>query len=210
MKSKPMEPHIGEWDAVLVPSWRSVVPLPTDFENVQFPLPAFTDQTAFVSLFPSLQINVTWDCVWWMHLVPTGKQSTKIQMGFCFPRETVKLDVFPDTLERYLHRWHVAVEEDNAISLNQQRGVRSVFRVPGRFGQLEFGTHNFNNWLLSKVIDDQENAWDPGRRIFLPSNKLWSNDDKQMMMLAEESSKFQPTSGEGSRPVTDIKRFTPS
>ena len=47
----------------------------------------------------------------------------------------------------------MAVSEDNAISLNQQRGVRSMFRRPGRFCELEFGTHNFQNWLLHKMLD---------------------------------------------------------
>merc|ERR1712115_469357 len=33
MKARPADPHIGDWDAVEVPSQRSVVPLPTDFEG---------------------------------------------------------------------------------------------------------------------------------------------------------------------------------
>ena len=80
-----MEPHVGNWDAVRVPSKRSIVPLPSDFKDVAHPLPPFTDSTAFVNLFPSLQINVTWDCLWWMRLIPEGVNRTKILMG----RETV-------------------------------------------------------------------------------------------------------------------------
>lgn len=64
MKSEPCPPHQGAWDAVLVPSARSIVPLPTDFEGATHPLPTFTDSTAFVNVFPSLQINCTWDCMW--------------------------------------------------------------------------------------------------------------------------------------------------
>eukprot|EP00406_Dinophysis_acuminata_P005536 CAMPEP_0179228604 /NCGR_PEP_ID=MMETSP0797-20121207/9911_1 /TAXON_ID=47934 /ORGANISM="Dinophysis acuminata, Strain DAEP01" /LENGTH=477 /DNA_ID=CAMNT_0020935661 /DNA_START=80 /DNA_END=1513 /DNA_ORIENTATION=- len=165
MRSSPMEPHAGDWDAVRVPSSRSIVPLPTDFDGEPFPLPAFANQTAFVNVFPSLQLNVTWDCMWWMNLIPTGPTSTQIQMGFVFPRETPQLDRFPGVLERYLHRWNMAVQEDNEISLNQQRGVRSKFRLPGRFGHLEFATHNFNNWLLSKMLDCEESFWDPGSRV---------------------------------------------
>eukprot|EP00928_Gymnodinium_smaydae_P038645 TRINITY_DN26612_c0_g1_i1.p1 TRINITY_DN26612_c0_g1~~TRINITY_DN26612_c0_g1_i1.p1 ORF type:complete len:863 (+),score=160.36 TRINITY_DN26612_c0_g1_i1:78-2666(+) len=186
MKSSPMEPHVGDWDGVRVPSKRSIVPLPTDFEGVDFPLPAFTDKSCFINVFPSLQINVTWDCIWWMNTIPTGQSSTRIEMGFCFPAATQKLSNFPTVLDRYLHRWNVAVLEDNTISLNQQRSVRSMFRTPGRFCQLEFGTHNFNNWLLSKVVNDDRFSWDPGKRVFTDNALLWSNDDQQMLRLAEE------------------------
>jgi len=188
MKSRPMEPHRGDWDGVRVPTERTIVPLPSDFEGDQFPLPAFTDKSCFVNIYPSLQINVTWDCIWWMNTIPTGVASSRIEMGFCFPKQTTQLDVFPSRLERYLHRWNMAVMEDNEISCNQQRGVRSVFRKPGRYCQLEFGTHNFNNWLLSKVLDNSDTAWDPGMRIFKSTQEaLWSNDDKQMLQLVEEA-----------------------
>lgn len=193
MKAWPMEPHRGQWDAVRVPTKRTVVPLPTDFVGEEFPLPAFTDQTAFVNVFPSLQFNVTHDCMWFMHLIPTGPMTTHIKMGFVFPPETAKLDYFPQKLEQYLKRWHIAVQEDNAISLNQQRGVRSTFRRPGRFTKLEFGTHNFDNWLLSKMLDGQESSYDPGQRTHFKSDEVYSNDSEQMTMLAAESEKIQKT-----------------
>jgi len=185
MRAKPMQPHVGDWDAVSVPSQRSIVPLPSDFQGEEAPLPPFTDRTFFVNMFPSLQINVTWDCLWWMRLDPLGVDKTHIQLGFCFPRESVALDRFPSVLERYLVRWHMAVSEDNSISLNQQRGVRSKLRVPGRFSPLEFGVHNFNNWLLARVLD-QGPAWDPGQRVFTGDGELWSNDDERLLKILQE------------------------
>jgi len=191
MKASPVGEHHGDWDAVRVPSERSIVPLPGDFKGDRAPLPPFTDQTAFVNLFPSLQINVTWDCLWWMHLLPKGPSATTVRMGFCFPKTTIGLDVFPSRLERYLHRWHTAVGEDNMISLNQQRGVMSMFREPGRFCQLEFGTHNFNNWLLSRMLDGYKGRWDPGKRQQIGDGTIWSNDDARMLALSEESDRLQ-------------------
>jgi len=182
-----MDPHKGDWDGVNVPTDRSVVPLPSDFEGVQFPLPAYTDHTVFTNIFPSLQINCTWDCLWWMHLQPEGPMSTKISMGWCFPRETVDLPAFPDVLEAYKKRWNMAVQEDNAISLNQQRGVRSVHRMPGRYCQLEFGVHSLNNWLLCRMLDGQKGRWDPGSRGFVTADEMWSNNDERMVALAEEA-----------------------
>lgn len=202
MKSRPMEPHVGDWDGVRVPTERSIVPLPSEFEGDNAPLPTFTNKSAFINLFPSLQINVTWDCLWWMSTRPTGENSTHIDMGFCFPAQTTKLDIFPSRLERYLHRWNMAVKEDCDISMNQTRGLRSALRKVGRFCEIEFGTHNFNNWLLSKVLDNPSSAWDPGSRIFKATGDLWSNDDKEVLMLAEQVSTKQEA---GTKPAPPLK-----
>jgi phenylpropionate dioxygenase-like ring-hydroxylating dioxygenase large terminal subunit len=188
MKATPMGPHRGDWDAVLVPSERSIVPLPDDTFAAM--LPTFTRETAFVNLFPSLQFNVTWDCMWWMRLVPTGPTSTHILMGFCFPEGSTHQFNFDRVLQQYLKRWEMAVGEDNAISMNQQRGVRSKFRKPGRFSQLEFGTHNMNNWLVSKMLESGgKGAWDPGRRVYVGEGEMFSNDDARMTRAAEEVSR---------------------
>ena len=164
-----------------------MVPLPDDFDGQQFPLPAFTDHTVFTNLFPSLQMNVTWDCMWWMYVIPEGPEQTKIVQGFVFPKESVSLPHFPEVLAAYKKRWHIAVSEDNAISLNQQRGVRSVHRMPGRYGQLEFGVHSLNNWLLCKMLDGQTGRWDPGSRNFVGDGELYSNNDERMLQLAAEA-----------------------
>ena len=136
MKADPMPPHRGNWDAVLVPSKRTIVPLPDDFRGpvtqvaagggaaaggehnddgeVDFdamdtrewlhPLPTFAKRTAFVNLFPALQINVTFDCFWWMALTPLGPERTRIVQGFCFPKSTVVLPQFPDVFEKCVLR----------------------------------------------------------------------------------------------------------
>eukprot|EP00040_Diaphanoeca_grandis_P010871 m.55701 g.55701 ORF g.55701 m.55701 type:complete len:447 (+) comp22119_c0_seq4:113-1453(+) len=163
MDARPFPPHHGVWDGVEVPSSRSIVPLPEDFAD-EHPLPTFTNRTAFINLFPALQINVTWDCAWWMWLEPLSPTRTRITQGFCFPKTSTMLPQFPGVLEKYRRRWHIAVTEDNEISLNQQRGVR--FRQAGRFSPLEFAVHNFNNFLLSRILDDFGQAkWNPGQRV---------------------------------------------
>ena len=191
MAATPVEPHDGDWDAVVVPSERSIVPLPDDFSGKQFPLPAFTDKTAFANVFPSTQINATWDCLWVMRLLPLGPSTTEIEMMFCFPRDTVKEPDFNGVLQHYLKRWHIAVTEDNTISLNQKKGVMSPFRVPGRFSHLEFGTHNFNNWLVSRTVDgDARNGWNPGRRVFIGQVvKVDDAEQQKMNKVIDEAEK---------------------
>ena len=107
-------------------------------------------------------------------------------MGFCFPEESTKQFNFERVLQKYLKRWEIAVQEDNAISLNQQRGVRSMFRVPGRFSQLEFATHNMNNWLIGKMVNTHSDyKWDPGARIHIKKDRMFSNDDEKMTSAAD-------------------------
>ena len=168
MKSSGVGSHQGDWDAVIVDGTsRTIVPLPSDFEGNNAPLPTFCDRTAFTNIFPNLQMNVTWDCMWWMRILPLSVDQTRVTMvstkhphhnfvfqgisdrllvcfqGFCFPATTVELPEFPEIFEKYKHRWATAVKEDNAISMNQQHGLRSPHRRPGRFTPLEFGTHSF-------------------------------------------------------------------
>ena len=57
---------------------------------------------------------------------------------------------------------------------------------PGRFNQLEFGVHNFNNWLLSRVIDGP--VWDPGKRVYVGGD-MWSNDDERLLSVVAEAEK---------------------
>ena len=147
-------PPEGRWDAVHVPGDRSVVPLPG--EPAPFPeLPSAEIahiSTYFVSLFPTLQLNVTRDCAWWMRILPEGPTTTRVTQGFLFPPSTVAMPDFEAHLEPYLHRWDLAVREDNEISVNQQRAAASPQHRPGPYHPLEFAVHRFDNMVLDAVL----------------------------------------------------------
>ena len=72
--------------------------------------------------------------------------------------------------------------------------MRRVCPAPGA----EFGTHNFNNWLLDRVLQDQR--WDPGTHTFRPGTDAgWSNDDPRLMLharLLEESAGGGPSAAQ--------------
>ena len=103
---------IGHWDAVHVPGERSIVPMPG--EEAPFPELSTAASTYFVSLFPTLQLNVTRDCAWWMRVMPSGVSTTIVTLGFLFPRSTMMLPDFQQLLQPYIYRWDLAVREDNA------------------------------------------------------------------------------------------------
>lgn len=138
----------GNWDAAKVHTSRSVVPMPA--EEAVFPV--VSEDTHFVNVFPSVQINLTTDCAWWMRMLPTSTSTTRVTMGFLFPQATVDMDGFDGLVKPYLHRWDVAVREDNEISENQQDGAESKNFVPGPYSPLEFGSYRFDNFVLDRVL----------------------------------------------------------
>jgi len=143
----------GDWDAVHVPGERSIVPLPG--EAAPFPeMPSVPPEasTFFVSIFPTLQLNVTRDCAWWMRVLPEGPTTSRVTQGFLFPPSTVAMPGFATLLEPYLHRWDLAVSEDNEISVNQQRATANPMHRPGPYHPLEFSVHRFDNMVLDAVL----------------------------------------------------------
>jgi len=152
MESNPISETVGSptgsWTAVHVPSSRSIVPLPK--EDALFPDVA--DSTFFVSMFPSVQINVTHDCLWWMRILPLGVTQSRVTQGFVFPKSTTEMKDFKSLLEPYLYRWDLAVVEDNDISVNQQQGATSIGYEPGPYHHLEFGVHDFHNICLDHMV----------------------------------------------------------
>lgn len=155
-RSLPLEQQRPGWNAVVVPTkgGRSVVPMKADAA----PFPNITtlgaeQLTHFVMHYPSQQMNCTTDCMWWMRCLPMAVDRTQVTMGFCFPRATTERPDFERELSVYRKRWHLAVEEDNGISVNQQHGLASPAHSPGPFYVLrEFGVHAMNRWLLDQIF----------------------------------------------------------
>jgi phenylpropionate dioxygenase-like ring-hydroxylating dioxygenase large terminal subunit len=147
----PKQPQ-GDWTTVFVPGDRSVVPL----HGEEAPFPNFQNKTFFVSMFPSLQINVTHDCVWWMRMLPLAVDKTQVTQGFLFPKSTIQNDeMFQEKLKPYLNRWKLAVVEDNEISENQQLGASSPEASDpgsGAYSELEKGVHELHNYLLDRMV----------------------------------------------------------
>ena len=147
---------IGHWDAVHVPGERSIVPMPG--EEAPFPELSTAASTYFVSLFPTLQLNVTRDCAWWMRVMPSGVSTTIVTLGFLFPRSTMMLPDFQQLLQPYIYRWDLAVREDNAISQNQHMSSLNSLHRPGPYHNLEFAVHRFDNMVLDAVLEGHHAA----------------------------------------------------
>ena len=132
---------------------RAILPGEAGFPH----LPTLSGQSAqgtyYILIYPSTMFGCTLDCMWWLELHPRGPEQTRLVVGSCFPDETIARDDFDALIPNYYRRWETSIAEDNAISEQQQAGMRSPFLSPGRLSHLEPLVHTLANWVLDRVLD---------------------------------------------------------
>lgn len=113
-------------------------------------------------IFPSTYIAATNDTLWYLELHPHGPDRTTLIHGACFPRAYLERPDFEALAKNYYKRWDITIEEDNAISEMQQRGLASRIGGRGRFCHREKVVHQIDNWVLDRVLTPTES--EAGRR----------------------------------------------
>jgi phenylpropionate dioxygenase-like ring-hydroxylating dioxygenase large terminal subunit len=106
-------------------------------------------------IFPSTYIAATIDTLWYLELHPHGPDRTTLIHGACFPRKVAERPDFEAIAKHYYRRWDITIEEDNAISELQQRGLASPISSRGRFCYRERVVHQIDNWVLDRVLGPQ-------------------------------------------------------
>jgi Rieske 2Fe-2S family protein len=106
--------------------------------------------THFSVLFPGFFLVTAPDCMWWIHKLAEGPERTRVNVGYCFPRETTERDDFEEVAARYYHRWNQVVEEDDWITEFQHKGLPGS--PPGCYTPHEAVVHRVDNWVLDKVV----------------------------------------------------------
>ena len=143
----------SNWTGLLVQDENSVATLRG--ENKPFAHIEGLDEEArngayFTLLYPSTQFVFAQDCMWWLAFQPLAVDRTRLQLGACFPEESIARPDFEEKLALYFKRWELATREDNAICEKQQQG--QIFDRPaGRFAPAEFAVHAFSNWLIDQL-----------------------------------------------------------
>jgi phenylpropionate dioxygenase-like ring-hydroxylating dioxygenase large terminal subunit len=148
----------GNWDALMVLDEKSVATLPgqtTVLPEIEGLSGYAKRGTIFTCIYPCTQFVFAPDCMWWLHIQPTGVGSCHLTLGSCFPKDTLKHPQFDELIKHYYHRWDTATPEDNRISESQQIGQSAAGRKPGRFATSEFAVHNLANWMLDRVLGDK-------------------------------------------------------
>jgi choline monooxygenase len=106
----------------------------------------------FTVLYPATQFACAQDSVWWLRLFPTGPESCRLNVGFMFPRSAIGRPDFAEESKKHFERWFAGIDEDNWISVMQQKGLRSAARKPGPMSSQEPVVHKVYNWLLDRVV----------------------------------------------------------
>jgi phenylpropionate dioxygenase-like ring-hydroxylating dioxygenase large terminal subunit len=104
-------------------------------------------------IYPNTMLGITVDCAWWLQIMPTGPERTRVGVGSCFPKTTAARPDFAEVAERYYKRWDATIPEDNWISERQQQGLRARLNRPGRYSHREDLVHTIANYVLDRVLD---------------------------------------------------------
>lgn len=111
-----------------------------------------TRGSRFMLIYPSTMLALTIDAMWTFHVLPLGPTRTRVVHTSLFPRERLARADFEALAANYYKRQDRVVQEDNDITLIQQRGLQASLNPPGRFAPKEKIVHALDNWVLDRVL----------------------------------------------------------
>jgi phenylpropionate dioxygenase-like ring-hydroxylating dioxygenase large terminal subunit len=109
----------------------------------------------FILIYPATMIAICVDSMWSFECHPLGPETTEVVLTSCFPRQCTEREDFASLAANYYRRQDMVVREDNAISEQQHRGIRSVLARPGRLSEKERIVHALDNWVLDRVLANE-------------------------------------------------------
>ena len=146
----------GQWGGIYMPAEKTIAVLAEDLDYAFPPIATLSGKPAggtyFLVIYPSTFFATTQDCMWWLQQFPQGPDRTRLVVGSCFPRATAARSDFGERVGRYFKRWDKSIPEDNAISEQQQLGLRSSYASTGRFSVREPLVRDIANWVLDRAV----------------------------------------------------------
>ncbi len=131
---QPVEqsPAKGEWIGVFSRSQETVA-LKPGVRNLGFPFNhgIYGDGlngTHFSIIYPGFFIVVAQDCMWWIQKTAISHESVAINVGYCFPEETISRSDFESVSKLYFERLDQVIKEDDLITEYQQHGLHADFQ----------------------------------------------------------------------------------
>lgn len=159
--NQPVTPQLGQgnFHGVHLP-WSHTIAVKPAYGGPRFdPIPGLPADAGsrFTIIHPSFFLVNTVDAMWWINKRPLSANRTFVDVGFCFPRQTVERPDFADIAPAYFERWDEVVEEDNDITERQQSAMSSPRYRPGPFAPREAVVHSLDNWILDSLLNDTPN-----------------------------------------------------
>ncbi len=113
--------------------------------------PELRDTTYFSIVLPGFFVIAAPDVTWWINKSPISPTRTRVDVGYCFPPETVERDDFDTVVQLYIRRLDQVIGEDDRITEVQQKGI--AFHRPGRYCEPESMVHRLDSWILDRMAD---------------------------------------------------------
>ncbi len=144
----------GHWACLQVLSDRSIATLPGD-EPGFAPIAGLDEEarqgTYFTAILPNCQFAVAQDCLWWLNIRPLSVDRSVVEIGGCFPADSIARPDFEPLARPYFERWEKVGREDVAILEKQHRALMSPKHRPGRFGPREEQVRLFDLMILDAL-----------------------------------------------------------
>ena len=118
------------------------------------PLPGTTmeerQRVVFALVAPSLLMGFQSDSAFWFYVDPTGPTTHALSMAYIFPRSTVELPDFEETLGEAIEGVSNFNRQDMPTNVAAQMGMRSRYAPRGRYSWQEAVLAQFNSWLVER------------------------------------------------------------
>lgn len=147
----------GQWQAIFVESERRWALLKG--QEAVLPEIATLDETGktrsyFTVAYPNTQFVFSQDSAWWLNVTPLTVDTSRLEVGYCFPKESTERADFEKASQPYLDRWRMTTDEDRAIVEEQQQGMRAPLHKTGPLSPTEDMVNRFDQWVLGRVVPD--------------------------------------------------------
>lgn len=147
-------PTRGDWLCMQVLSRRSIGTMSADAP----PLPVIEgldddarEGTYFTVIHPTVQFAVAQDCMWWLNVTPLNEAQSVLEIGGCFPEETLGLPGFDAARRLYEHRWETVGREDMGVLQDQQKALSSALFRPGPLSGRDDKVQQVGAWGLAQM-----------------------------------------------------------
>jgi Rieske 2Fe-2S family protein len=122
----------------------------------KFPQLDLPDELKIGTFFPYVHSNAmigfAIDMVSCTEIYPEGPGACRLFTSTMVPKSTAAMPEFQETLELYLKYSDVVRDEDVIAAERQQKGAESAFSVPGCFTAQDKLVHDYDLWILDRVI----------------------------------------------------------
>lgn len=106
---------------------------------------------------PSVQLILTAHYVKFRQYMPDGPGKVRLHENWTFPKSTVELPDFEETVKGY-YKYSAIVAEDYGINPLVQRGMATGAYRPGRYSPQENLVHRIANYVLDRVVGPDDRA----------------------------------------------------